>query len=119
MNKIMYVTKLESVPLLLGTLMVGMFLTIAANSVSNRDQDGRDKVSMQIPEPAHLSVEKPDNVMMENSMKTNNRMSEHTMGLPNENVNNYAHRPFRALQIPGHVLEAITSNMGTELITID
>jgi hypothetical protein len=31
----------------------------------------------------------------------------------------YGQPPIRALQIPGHVLEAITSNMGTEFMTVD
>ena len=42
-----------------------------------------------------------------------------TMRVRKESIKDYGDRPMRALQIPGHVLEAITSNMGTEFITID
>lgn len=36
-----------------------------------------------------------------------------------ENMRTYGYQPIRALQIPGHVLEVITRNLGTEFITID
>lgn len=118
MNKILRVVTNGHVPSGLYTLVAGLcmsfFINLASADSIQKQESMRQNVNNHI---RFVEVEKHD------TSHSNDPSYEatgiHTVDLSNENTKDYGHRPIRALQIPGYVLEAITSNLGTELITVD